>query len=130
MENIEKIKSKVYKLVMLVDELEEEIKMYEWLSTKHFNRPYAKRYLKEKRKEIPNLAYPDSEMVYMDYYKLKDELQDTKEHLGEFLHEQEEENKRLNNIIEKLEQENAVLKTQVVNKDKYSYGIRMGSDKE
>ena len=37
---------------------------------------------------------------------------------------------RLNNIIEKLEQENAVLKTQVVNKDKYSYGIRMGSDKE
>ena len=40
------------------------------------------------------------------------------------------ENKRLNNIIEKLEQENAVLKTQVVNKNKYSYGIRMGSDKE
>lgn len=37
---------------------------------------------------------------------------------------QEEEIKRLNNIIEKLEQENAVLKTQVVNKDKYSYGIR------
>ena len=37
---------------------------------------------------------------------------------------------RLNNIIEKLEQENAVLKTQVVNKNKYSYGIRMGSDKE
>ena len=37
---------------------------------------------------------------------------------------------RLNNVIEKLEQENTVLKTQVVNKDKYSYGIRMGSDKE
>lgn len=37
---------------------------------------------------------------------------------------------RLNNIIEKLEQENTVLKTQVVNKDKYSYGIRVGSDKE
>ena len=37
---------------------------------------------------------------------------------------------RLNNIIEKSEQENAVLKTQVVNKDKYSYGIRMGSDKK
>ena len=43
---------------------------------------------------------------------------------------QEQEIERLNNIIEKLEQENAVLKTQVVNKDKYSYGIRMGSDKE
>lgn len=35
-----------------------------------------------------------------------------------------EEIERLNNKIEKLEQENAVLKTQVVNKDKYSYGIR------
>lgn len=34
------------------------------------------------------------------------------------------ENKKLNNIIEKLEQENAVLKTLVVNKDKYTYGIR------
>jgi predicted glycosyltransferase len=43
---------------------------------------------------------------------------------------QEQEIERLNNIIEKLEQENAVLKTQVVNKDKYSYGIRMGSDKK
>lgn len=41
-----------------------------------------------------------------------------------------EEIERLNNTIEKLEQENAVLKTQVVNKDKYSYGIRTGSDKE
>lgn len=37
---------------------------------------------------------------------------------------QEEEIERLNDIIEKLEQENAVLKTQVVNKDEYSYGIR------
>ena len=43
---------------------------------------------------------------------------------------QNKEIERLNDIIDKLEQENAVLKTQVVNKDKYSYGIRMGSDKE
>lgn len=41
-----------------------------------------------------------------------------------------EEIEILNNKIEKLEQENAVLKTQVLNKDKYSYGIRMDSDKE
>jgi len=32
--------------------------------------------------------------------------------------------KDLNNKIAKLEQENSVLKTQVVNQDKYSYGIR------
>lgn len=43
--------------------------------------------------------------------------------------EKGKEIERLNNMIEKLEQENAVLKTQVVNKDKYSYGIRIGSDK-
>ena len=35
--------------------------------------------------------------------RLNKELQDTKEHLGEYLHEQEEENKRLNNIINELE---------------------------
>jgi hypothetical protein len=46
------------------------------------------------------------------------------------IEEKDKEIERLNSIIEKLEQENAVLKTQVVNKDKYSYGIRMGSDKE
>ena len=39
-------------------------------------------------------------------------------------YEMKKEIERLNNIIEKLEQENAVLKTQVVNKDKYTYGIR------
>ena len=47
----------------------------------------------------------------------------------EEINNREDEIERLNNIIEKLEQENTVLKTQVVNKDKYSYGIRMGSDK-
>lgn len=31
--------------------------------------------------------------------RLKTELQDTKEHLGEFLHEQEEENKKLKKLI-------------------------------
>ena len=36
----------------------------------------------------------------------------------------QEEIETLNNIIEKLEQENAVLKTLVVNKDSYTYGIR------
>ena len=34
--------------------------------------------------------------------RLNIELQDTKEHLGEYLYEQEEENKRLNNIIQEV----------------------------
>lgn len=36
--------------------------------------------------------------------RLKTELQETKEHLGEYLHEQEEENKRINNIINELKE--------------------------
>lgn len=36
----------------------------------------------------------------------------------------EKEIERLNNKIEELEKENAVLKTLVINKDRYSYGIR------
>ncbi len=68
---------------------------------------------------------------------MKDDDSLTYEELEELLYfwldkykEKEQELERLNNIIEKLEQENVVLKTQVVNKDKYSYCIRMGSDKE
>ena len=67
--------------------------------------------VKEKQEEIDQLKSREEE-----HQRLNGELR--------------EEIERLNNIIEKLEQENAVLKTQVVNKDKYSYGIRMGSDKE
>lgn len=67
--------------------------------------------------------YVDSE----DFLKVKKTLLSLNDEKNE---EKEEEIERLNNIIEKLEQENAVLKTLVVNKDSYTYGIRMGSDKE
>lgn len=39
----------------------------------------------------------------------------------------------INNIeanLDKLEQENKLLKAGIISKDRYSYGIRMGSDKE
>lgn len=42
------------------------------------------------------------EVARKEIERLKTELQDTKEHLGEYLHEQEQENKRLNNIINEL----------------------------
>lgn len=41
-----------------------------------------------------------------------------------------EENKILNQEIEKLREENNLLKQIIGNDKKYSYGIRMGSDKE
>ena len=65
--------------------------------------------------------------------RLKEQLNDEIEEelkQSEIMVKKQQEIEKLNNIIEKLEQENAVLKTQVVNKDKYSYGVRMGSDKE
>lgn len=46
-----------------------------------------------------------------------------KSYIQSLLDEKDEE-------IEKLKQENAVLKTQILNKDRYSYGIRMGGDKK
>ena len=54
------------------EERDKELEEYKELGIRHFKRPYAKRYLKERRKEIPNLMYPDSEEIYMDYYDLKD----------------------------------------------------------
>lgn len=76
---------------------------------------------------------------FMEYYKMVD-TEEIYSNGTEFVpifrvkqweeyNNKDKEIDRLNNIIEKLEQENAVLKTQVVNRDKYSYGIRMGSDK-
>jgi flagellar biosynthesis/type III secretory pathway chaperone len=44
----------------------------------------------------------DIEQYKKELERLNKELQDTKEHLGEYLHEQEEENKRLNNIIKEV----------------------------
>ena len=56
------------------EERDKELEEYKELGIRHFKRPYAKRYLKERRKEIPNLLYPDSEEIYMDYYDLKDRI--------------------------------------------------------
>lgn len=36
-------------------------------------RTYRKKYLEERRKEEPNLLYPDSDEIYKRYYKLKEE---------------------------------------------------------
>jgi len=49
-------------------------------------------------------CFEERKILAKEIERLNKELQDTKEHLGEYLHEQEEENKRLNNIIDKKEQ--------------------------
>lgn len=37
-------------------------------------RTYRKKYLEERRKEEPNLLYPDSDEIYQRYYELKEQL--------------------------------------------------------
>ena len=87
-----------------------------------------------------NMNVHDIPIVVEALKKANKEIERLKEQLNDEIEEElkkreimvkkQQEIEKLNNIIEKLEQENAVLKTQVVNKDKYSYGVRMGSDKE
>jgi len=38
------------------------------------NRTYRKKYLEERRKEQPNLLYPDGDEIYQRYYELQKEI--------------------------------------------------------
>lgn len=50
------------------------------------NRKYRKRYLKERRKEEPNLLYPDGDEIYKRYYELKKQIDLTIEYFLNELH--------------------------------------------
>lgn len=41
-------------------------------------RTYRKKYLEERRKEEPNLLYPDADEIYKRYYKLREENKELK----------------------------------------------------
>lgn len=73
------------------------------------SRPYAHRYLEEKRKELGNkrIMGLDSEMIYKEYYDLKEIEQDHKETNATLMSELaklEEENEELKMESEKLTQ--------------------------
>jgi hypothetical protein len=57
-----------------IKKLKEDLKDYKYIGIMQFSRPYAKRYLEERRKEIHNLLYPDSEEIYIDYFDLKERI--------------------------------------------------------
>jgi len=61
---------------------------------------------------------------YKEFYRYNQEKRYMIEQQKIEIKNKDKEIERLNNIIEKLEQENTVLKTLVVNKDSYTYGIR------
>lgn len=55
------------------EELKEYNMTYERILGLADNRIYRKKYLEERRKEQPNLLYPDSDEIYRRYYELKEE---------------------------------------------------------
>ena len=58
-----------------ITNLQEELKEYKMLFDAFSERPYAHKYLEEKKKELGNnkIIGLDSEMIYKDYYDLKEE---------------------------------------------------------
>lgn len=56
-------------------DLEEDIKEYEIMLDMFDSREYRKKYLKERRKEQPNLLYPDADEIYKRYYEQKAEIE-------------------------------------------------------
>ena len=64
-------------------EMEETIKEarfqlleYERILDIYDQREYRKKYLEERRKEEPNLLYPDSDEIYKRYYEQQEQLQE------------------------------------------------------
>ena len=63
----------VEKLQKENEELKEYNMTYKRILGLADNRIYRKKYLEERRKEQPNLLYPDSDEIYQRYYELKEE---------------------------------------------------------
>lgn len=84
-----------------ITNLQQENKEWEMIFDTFSSRPYAHRYLEEKRKELGNkrIIGLDSEMIYKEYYYLKQIEQDHKE-----------TNATLMSELAKLKEENEFLK--------------------
>ena len=70
---IENLINKNKKLQKENEELKEYNMTYKRILGLAGNRIYRKKYLEERRKEQPNLLYPDSDEIYRRYYELKEE---------------------------------------------------------
>ena len=70
---IENLINKNKKLQKENEELKEYNMTYKRILGLADNRIYRKKYLEERRKEQPNLLYPDSDEIYRRYYELKEE---------------------------------------------------------
>ena len=71
-----------YKRVLKENEIFKEYNMeYKRILDLADNRIYRKKYLEERRKDQPNLLYPDSDEIYQRYYELKRENEELKEYI-------------------------------------------------
>ncbi len=84
-----------YKRALKENEIFKEYNMeYKRILDLADNRIYRKKYLEERRKEQPNLLYPDGDEIYQRYYELKQENEELKE-----INEQLSENKLLQELL-------------------------------
>ena len=70
---IERVLLDYKRLLKENEELKEYNMTYKRILGLADNRIYRKKYLEERRKEQPNLLYPDSDEIYRRYYELKEE---------------------------------------------------------
>ena len=85
---IENLINKNKKLQKENEELKEYNMTYKRILGLADNRIYRKKYLEERRKEQPNLLYPDSDEIYQRYYELKQENEKLKTKLSNILEAQ------------------------------------------
>lgn len=93
-------KDNAVQLLDYITNLQQENKEWGMIFDTFSSRPYAHRYLEEKRKELGNkrIIGLDSEMIYKEYYDLKEIEQDHKQTNATLMSELaklEEENERL-----------------------------------
>jgi len=73
------VRNAIDTVLNLIKKQQEEIEEYKMLFDEANARKYRKRYLKERRKEQPNLLYPDFDEIYKRYYEQKEEIEKEKE---------------------------------------------------
>ena len=87
---------------------------YQRIQDRFDKRTYRKKYLEERRKEEPNLLYPDADEIYRRYYELQKENQQLRKEINR-------ENKKCMVTTEEIEDIIAEIKAEKLNYSKNEY---------
>lgn len=90
------------------EELKSDNLEYQRIQDIFDKRTYRKKYLEERRKEEPNLLYPDADEIYRRYYELKKENQQLRNEYiniqqNSYIQGRAEEQKKYFDLINKIE---------------------------